>query len=75
VIGGHRDKRKYHVIHTASSLSHASVWLLLPIATIFGWDVSSEDGQQAYLQSANFCREMCFYDEMELSCVVENCCS
>jgi hypothetical protein len=35
VIGGHRDKRKNHVIHTASSLSHTSFRLLLAIASIF----------------------------------------
>jgi Reverse transcriptase (RNA-dependent DNA polymerase) len=54
VIGGHRDKRKNHVIHTSPSLSHTSVRLLLVIAFLFGWDVWTEDVQQAYFQSASF---------------------
>jgi hypothetical protein len=54
VIGGHRDLRKNHIVYTAPSLSLTSVRPLLTIASVFGWDVWTEDVQQAYLHSASF---------------------
>jgi hypothetical protein len=61
-IGVHRDLPKNHIVHTAPSLSHTSGRLLLAIAAISGWDVWTEDVQQAYLQSASFLRARYFYN-------------
>jgi hypothetical protein len=44
------------ISHTASSLSHSNVRVLLAIAAIFGWDVWTKDGMQAHLQSVRILR-------------------
>lgn len=41
VLGGHRDKEKSRMVHTASTLSHSSVRLILALAAIFGFSVWS----------------------------------
>jgi hypothetical protein len=67
VNGGHRDQRKNHFVHTAPSLSHTSVRLLLAIASTFGGNLWAEDVKLARLEMSChvfrahvFSRNMCF---------------
>jgi len=52
VIGGHRDKLKHMMVHSASTLQPQSVRLLLALASMLGFDVWTSDVKQAYLQSS-----------------------
>lgn len=49
VVGGHRDIEKHCMVHTANTLSHTSVRLLVAVASIFGLDIWAEDVRQTYL--------------------------
>ena len=53
VLGGHKDKMKNFMLHSASSLSQTSVRMLLALSAILGFEVWSTDVDQAYLQSAS----------------------
>lgn len=53
VLGGHRDRMKSSMVHTASTMTQTSVRLLLALAAAFNLDVWTEDVQQAFLQSAS----------------------
>ena len=52
VIGGHRDRYKNMMVHSATTLQAQSVRLLLAIAAMFDFDVRTSDVRQAYLQSS-----------------------
>eukprot|EP00171_Calliarthron_tuberculosum_P023641 IDg23641t1 len=52
VIGGHRDRFKHMMVHTASTLQPQSIRLLLALASMHGFDIWTSDVRQAYLQSA-----------------------
>lgn len=51
VVGGHRDREKNKMVHSATTLQPQSVRLLLTIAAIFDFDVWTSDVGQSYLQS------------------------
>lgn len=51
VIGGHRDKLKDFMVHSAQVLQPASIRLLLAIAQIKHFQVWSSDVKHAYIQS------------------------
>ena len=58
VVGGHRDRFKHMMVHSASTLQPQSVRLLLALAAMFDFDVWTSDVKQAYLQSSQlFSRE------------------
>ena len=52
VVGGHRDRFKHMMVHSASTLQPQSVRLLLTLAAIHDFDVWTSDVKQAYLQSS-----------------------
>lgn len=52
VLGGHKDRDKRSVVHSATTLKQSSIMLLLELATILGFKLWSTDINQAYLQSA-----------------------
>lgn len=52
VIGGHRDRMKAMMVHSAATLQPQSIRLLLALAAAFGFDIWSADVRQAYLQSS-----------------------
>jgi hypothetical protein len=52
VAGGHRDQDKPRLRHTANTVLHADVRLLMALASIFRLPIASTDVAQAYLQSA-----------------------
>ncbi len=52
VIGGHRDRLKGFMVHSAATLQPQSIRLLLALAVIHGFDIWTSDVRQAYLQSA-----------------------
>lgn len=60
VLGGHKDKGKDRVVHSATTLKQASIRLLIALATIFGFDMWSTDITQAYLQSESNLRRKIF---------------
>lgn len=68
-LGGHRDKGKHNMVHTASTLSHSTVCILLATASILGLDVYTEDVLQAFLQAASLQHRRIFVksDVLELS--------
>ena len=53
VIGGHRDKEKNMMVHTATTLQRQSIQLLLALANIHDFDIWTSDVRQAYLQSSD----------------------
>jgi hypothetical protein len=53
VLGGHTDRDKRHVVHNATNLKQSSIHILLPLASILGFNTWSADIIQAYLQSAS----------------------
>ena len=52
VIGGHRDRFKEMMVHSAATQQPQSIRLLLALARIFGFDIWTSDVRQSYLQSA-----------------------
>ena len=50
VIGGHRDRMKALMAHSAATLQLQSIRLLLALAAVHGFDIWSSDVRQAYLQ-------------------------
>ena len=52
VIGGHRDRMKALMVHSAATLHPQSIRRLLALAAIHGFDIWSADVRQTYLQSA-----------------------
>jgi hypothetical protein len=53
VLGGHRDRDKSRVVHSATTLKQSSVRLLLALAGMLDFDIWSTDITQAYLQSSS----------------------
>lgn len=51
LIGGHRDKLKFYMVHSSQTLQPASIRLLLALETFFGFEIWTADVTQAYLQS------------------------
>ena len=52
LLGGHKDRAKPLVVHSAKNLKQSSVRVLLALANILGFSLWSTDINQAYLQSA-----------------------
>jgi hypothetical protein len=52
VISGHPDREKSRLVHTATTLRHSSLRLLLALAATLDFDVWTVDADQAYLQAA-----------------------
>lgn len=52
VVQGHMDREKNLLVHNSPTVSQQSIRLLIAIATIFGFEIWSEDMTQAYLQGA-----------------------
>ena len=52
VIGGHGDRYKNMMVHSATTLQPQSVRLLLAIVAMFDFDVWTSDVRQIYLQSS-----------------------
>lgn len=52
VVQGHLDWDKNMLVHNSTNVGQKDVWLLISIATIFGFEIWSEDMSQAYLQGA-----------------------
>lgn len=50
-IGGHRDKMKHMIVHSASALQAQNVGLLLALTMLLDFDIWTSDVRQAYLQS------------------------
>lgn len=50
VPGGHRNKGKSSMVHTASTMRHSSVKLLLGLASALGLELWTKDIKQAYFQ-------------------------
>ena len=53
VIGGHRDRMKALMVHSAAPLQPQSIRLLLALAAAHGFKIWSSDVRQAYIQSAD----------------------
>jgi hypothetical protein len=52
VAGRHRDQDKPLLVHTANTVSHAYVRLMMALASTFRLPIASTDVAQAFLQSA-----------------------
>lgn len=52
VIGGHLDRMKDIMVHSATTLHPQSIRLLLALTAMFGFDIWSADVLLSYLQSA-----------------------
>lgn len=52
VISGHRDRWKRSLVYVSGNVRHSSVWTLLALASILGFDVWSTDVKQACLESS-----------------------
>ena len=52
MLGGHKDRHKRSVVHSAITIKQYSIRLLTALETIFGFNLWSIDINQAYLQSA-----------------------
>lgn len=52
VVQGHMDRDKEWLVQNSKTVSQQAIRLLISIATIFGFEIWSEDMTQAYLQGA-----------------------
>ena len=43
VIGSHRDVLKIYLVHGAQTLQGSSVWLILALASMYSFNISSSD--------------------------------
>ena len=51
VAQGHRDRDKNTLVHTATSLRHRSIRIIVALAVILGFKLWTQDVKQAFLQS------------------------